>query len=165
MMTKERQARVGELNAAAHRRLNSEQFFRNLREHVTDFQPIPDAVHVWAVNRLRSPAPRFAIVRTATLKNEAKFRELTEKFVDEVLFESCCLFSYSIDSYPSAMMPVSSLIEALRKNINLVSRDGLVLSDLNFTSFLIADFEYRQSEIEFIEVEIFGLAATIIDLP
>jgi hypothetical protein len=77
--------------------------------------------------------------------------------VGKELSARCCIFDYRMEEYPAAVVNVDALLISLRANPFLISGDGLIVSNLNFSTFFLFDYDGDDLENDGADVSAVGL--------
>jgi len=119
---------------------------------------IEDAVHVWAVTRLRASERPF---KSRTDTHFAKISDAMDWLQSEAgtsIFERCCVFHYGIDAFPAAVVNTNALFALLKKNPFLISDDGFVISNMHFSKWILFDFDGVNPDNDGVDVSVVGPA-------
>jgi hypothetical protein len=114
-------------------------------------------VQQWAIQRLRDPEPTFK------KRRELRFEMILDAIVwllgrvGKELSGRCCIFDYRMEELPAAVVNVDALLLSLRTNPFLISGDGLIVSNLNFSTFFLFDYDGDDLEKDGADVSAVGL--------
>jgi hypothetical protein len=122
----DRQNRIARLQSTRRRKLGIESLQSKLKHAQLDGLILPDDIHLWAIERLRSPEPPFSIREDLHFSTIREAISRLRKLIGFRLFDRCCLFLNPIDDQPAVIVQTKDVISALERDPFFLSPDASI---------------------------------------
>lgn len=155
-MTNHRREQIALRMEAMHRRANTQNIIDCLGKY--QFTLLTDDVLVWAVARLRKREPTFSARVDFHVPQVKIAIDFIRSCENSVFFKQCCIYHPKIEEYPGVLIDTNDFIVALNENPFFFSHDGIIVSNLHFTTFVFLDYDGIDLLVDGVDISVIGLA-------